>query len=284
MSTWRDIWRYGVIANRIFSEDSQKGLMAIRELSKVYGKDGMIHYIYAEALENKNLLEPARKEYQIAKDLFPVAHWKDVAQDSINRINQSKTPEEYFGYKFEIKTNKKGEQEYFIETKFKKLLWYGFQKVYSFTYLNDFARYISLSALSRGSSEWPLSLVDFRTVLELEIKLCFPEIIEEFNDTNRYSLFKTIEKLNEKDLIDNSIRKSFDNIRMAGNIATHTPASLSDDYKKINVAQFIKVLEFFNDFAKKHDVTLHDINDYPLCQLTLAQLKKKIKEERRDQS
>ena len=119
MSTWRDIWRYGVIANRIFAEDSQKGLMAIRELSKVYGKDGMIHYIYAEALENKNLLEPARKEYQIAKDLFPVAHWKDVAQDSINRINQSKTPEEYFGYKFEIKTNKKGEQEYFIDSNIK---------------------------------------------------------------------------------------------------------------------------------------------------------------------
>ena len=30
MSTWRDIWRYGVIANRLYAEDSSKGLQAFK--------------------------------------------------------------------------------------------------------------------------------------------------------------------------------------------------------------------------------------------------------------
>ena len=59
MSTWRDIWRYGVIANRFYSENEEKGLKAFRKLNEVFGTDGMVHYIYAEALERRNLKEPA---------------------------------------------------------------------------------------------------------------------------------------------------------------------------------------------------------------------------------
>ena len=149
-------------------------------------------------------------------------------------------------------------------------LWYAFQKVYSYTYLNDFARYVSLSALSRGSSEWPLSLVDFRTVLELEIKQCFPEILDCFDDENRYSLFKTIEKLEELGIIDSQIRKAFDNIRIAGNIAAHNLYA-DKSYKLKNVNSFIKVLEFFNDYRKEHLGSNKAEFIYPLCQLTLEQ-------------
>lgn len=284
MSTWRDIWRYGVIANRIFAEDPKKGLIAIRKLSEVYGKDGMIHYIYAEALENKKLLEPAKKEYQIAKALFPVAHWKEVAENSIKRVG--KTPEEYFGLQIKRlrKHTQRIEEQYAIKPQFDKLLWYAFQKVYSFVYLNDFARYVSLSALSRGSSEWPLSLVDFRTVLELEIKQCFPSVVNEFDDDDRYSLSKTIIKLEEQGKITSEIRDSFDNIRKAGNIATHDTGKLSEAFKQLNVVQFVNVLNFFNNYRKSNDASTSEKIPYPLCQISLADFEIILNEEKKKQT
>ena len=101
MSTWRDIWRFGVIANRLYAEDENKGLKAFRKLHEVFdaGKetpDGMIHYIYGHALETKGLKEPAIIEYKRAEELFPVPHWKEVARETYDRVSQNKTPDEYF--------------------------------------------------------------------------------------------------------------------------------------------------------------------------------------------
>lgn len=253
MSTWRDIWRYGVIANRFYSESNEKGLKAFRKLNEVFGTDGMVHYIYAEALERRNLKEPALIEYKKAKELFPVPHWQSVAEDSLKRLKSNKSAEQYFN-----------------KDNFEQLLWYSFHKVYDYVYLNDFARYVCLSALARGSSEWPLSLVDFRTVLELEIKQCFPEIIDCFDDENRYSLFKTIEKLEALGKIDSQKRKAFDNIRIAGNIAAHNLYA-DKKYKIENVNSFIDVLEFFNNYRKNNKHIKKADFAYPLCQLSIDQ-------------
>lgn len=38
MSIWRDIWRYGVIANRFYAEDKEKGEEAFKKLIEVYDK------------------------------------------------------------------------------------------------------------------------------------------------------------------------------------------------------------------------------------------------------
>ena len=253
MSTWRDIWRYGVIANRFYSESNENGLKAFRKLNEVFGTDGMVHYIYAEALERRNLKEPALIEYKKAKELFPVPHWQSVAEDSIKRLKSNKSAEQYFN-----------------KDNFEQLLWYSFHKVYDYVYLNDFARYVCLSALARGSSEWPLSLVDFRTVLELEIKQCFPEIIDYFDEENRYSLFKTIEKLEALGKIDSQKRKAFDNIRIAGNIAAHNLYA-DKKYKIENVNSFIDVLEFFNNYRKNNKHIKKADFAYPLCQLSIEQ-------------
>jgi hypothetical protein len=281
MSTWRDIWRYGVIANRFYSENEEKGEKAFAKLMEVYDKpkkDGMIRYIMAEAYElqyqKTNQLEykdKALKYYKKAKKLFPVKHWKEVAQTSYERICSNKTVEGFFNYKYEKYIDPKDNLEKInIEPDFNKFLWYAFQKVYSYTYLNDFARYVCLSALSRGSSEWPLSLVDFRTVLELEIKQCFPEIIDCFDDDNRYSLFKTIEKLEALGKIDSQKRKAFDNIRIAGNIAAHNLYA-DKKYKIENVNSFIDVLEFFNNYRKNNKHIKKADFAYPLCQLSIEQ-------------
>ena len=104
-------------------------------------------------------------------------HWKQVVADTVRRIQAGKNAEAFFD----------GDD-------FEALLWLAFQKVYKYVHLDDFPRYVALSALSRGSSEWSLALVDFRTVLELEIKHTFPEIIEQIrNDYSLYGALKALE-------------------------------------------------------------------------------------------
>ena len=281
MSTWRDIWRYGVIANRLYSENETEGLKAIRKMHDVYGTDGMIHYIYAEALELNGRIEPAKIEYRKAKDLFPVPHWKEVANNSIKRLKSKpvQTLESFYNiHKQTITINNKSYAVY--ATNFDQFLWYGFEKVYEYVHLNDFARYVCLSALSRGSSEWPLSLVDFRTVLELEIKQCFPDIISTFNETtNKYSLCNSIDLLYKLNIIDDEQKNSFHNIRIAGNIAAHNLYA-DEDYKKLNVANFLKVLAYFDDYRAHHTIKQNEKIEYPLCQLSISEFIDKLNEKK----
>ncbi|MCI6810188.1 MAG: DUF4145 domain-containing protein [Spirochaetia bacterium] len=173
---------------------------------------------------------------------------QDVAKNSINRINKK-----IINY----------------DSDFEKKLWESFHEVFSLVYLNDFARYVSLSALARGSSEWPLSLVNFRTVLELEIKQCFPEVIEEFNGANRYSLQVAIDRLYETNKIDEYRKKAFHDIRMAGNIAAHELYA-DTEFKYQNLNNFITVLRFFNTYRYNHlNKKSNKPIPYPLCQLNL---------------
>lgn len=276
MSTWRDIWRYGVIANRFYSENEEKGEKAFAKLKEVYDKpkegeyDGMIRYIMAEAYEsryhltnNQELKDKALTHYHEAEKLFPVDHWKTVANKSFTRLQTDKKLQDF--YNIRIKRN-----PIEIYANFNDLLWYGFQKVYTFTHLNDFARYISLSALARGDSEWPLSLVDFRTVLELEIKQCFPDIINNnFDDKhNRYSLYKIIEELKKRNLINEEQKKAFHFIRQAGNIAAHELYP-DEKYSKENIVRFIDVLTFFNDYRRSSSNSILHKTPYPLCQIKI---------------
>lgn len=285
MSTWRDIWRYGVIANRLFAESEEHGEKAFDKLMEVYDRpekdgksrqDGMIRYIKAEAYEHKFKLsndnkfkENALSLYKEAENLFPVEHWKEVAKESYQRLAIGDSPETFYNTRaISINEDKDPQKN---EIQFKKLIWFGFQKTYDFVYLSDFARYVCLSALSRGSSEWPLTLVDFRTVLELEIKQCFSYVIEEFdNETNQYSLAKTIQKLYDYGEISKTEKASFDNIRMAGNIAAHQLYA-DNRYKKENAFQFIKVLDFFNSYRQSKKIEDYTHREYPLCQITLEE-------------
>ena len=290
MSTWRDIWRYGVIANRFYSEDIQKGEEAFAKLIEVYDKqnkkDGMIRYIMAEAYELKyyrtkdnQYKEKALEYYKYAKELFPVDHWKTVAQDSVNRLSPDipLTPKQY--YKIDFTKNEKNETIPSDDTEFTDLLWYVFQEVYRFVHISDFARYVCLSALSRGSSEWPLSLVDFRTVLELEIKQCFPKIIDSFDDTNRYSLFKTINILSYQRKINYKTKCAFNEIRIAGNIAAHNLYT-NNTFNKTNVLRFHEILQYFDSHRKNIDVSSQNDIPYPLCQIDLKKFLEELDKEK----
>lgn len=229
MSVWRDIWRDCVRANRMMAENEEDGLQKFHELFKRYGDDGMIHYVLAESYEKKDK-KKAIDEYKKAKELFPVDHWQKIAQDSIDRIMKNRTPEQFYD-----------------TDDFEEYLWYGFQKVYEYTHLNDFVRYISLSAFSRGSSEWPLSLVDFRTVTELEIKEKFPEVVSHVKNSYEYSLYNVIKELGNRKLIDLNHIDCLHRIRKAGNIAAHD-GDYSESEKLMCIEDIVEMLRFFNNY------------------------------------
>jgi len=230
MSIWRDIWKESIKANRIMAQDVEGGLAEFQRLFKKFGDDGMIHYALGESYEAHKNYTKALEEYNLAKNLFPVPHWKKVAQDTINRVSKHQSTEIYF------------------ETEIPdELLWYTFQKVYEFINLDDLVRYVCLSAIARASSEWPLSLVDFRTVLELLIKTEFPEIVE-IVKTQNYGEFKLsngISELAYQKIISKEIKDAMHAVRKEGNIAVHELRAISDDDITL-IKDFVKILEYFN--------------------------------------
>lgn len=241
MSVWRDIWKESLRANRIMAEDEEDGQIEFHQLLKKYGDDGMLHYALGEAWEYRKDFQKAIEEYTKARELFRVPHWKDVASETINRVSSRKTADAFFD-----------------KDDFEELHWYAFQKIYEYVYLYDFARYVCLSAVSRANSEWPLSLVDFRTVLELQIKKTFPEVIEHVktkNDTDRI-LFNAIRELKNNEYITKNIFKSMDNIRKVGNEAAHDTERFEKFYITeedfVSIENLLNVLDFFNTYNKNH--------------------------------
>ena len=93
MSTWRNIWQKSVKANRIMFEDEEDGLIEFHYLFEEFGNDGMLHYALAEGYEKRKNISKAIEEYNKAMDAFPVPHWKDVAKNTIKRLEERKTAE-----------------------------------------------------------------------------------------------------------------------------------------------------------------------------------------------
>ncbi len=240
MSEWRDIWKKSLIANSQMFFNEEEGLKKFDELIAKYGEDGMIYYAKAEAFELKGNKEKVLENYKKASVLFPVDHWKYVAEKSYNRVQNNKSAEQSYN-----------------QNNFFDYLWFVFQKIYEFVYLGDFVRYVCLSAVSRASSEWPLSLIDFRTVLELIVN----NLLKSYQDDyEKNDLYQSIEDLKQKNIISNSeIIKTMHWIRRNGNRATHdiknfpqlndlSPEELRREIIKIK--NFYKFLEYMNSYYK----------------------------------
>lgn len=241
MSVWRDIWKESLRANRIMAEDEEDGQIEFHQLFKKYGDDGMLHYALGEAWEYRKDFQKAIEEYTKAKELFPVPHWKKVAADTMERVSSKKTVDAFFN-----------------KDDFADLHWYAFQKIYEYVYLDDFVRYVCLSAVSRASSEWPLSLVDFRSVLELQIKKTFSQIVKSVKERNNdyASLNELICELEKKKYIKIDIINSMHQIRKEGNLATHDMERHEDGFigkeDFDSIKNFLNVLDFFNTYNKNH--------------------------------
>lgn len=239
MSIWREIWKESVAANSLMFFNKDAGLKQFDKLLEKYKKDGMIFYARAEAYELIGEKECAKKDFEEAAKLFPVKHWQEVAEKSSQRITLNIDAEHTY------------KQNDFFD-----YLNYVFQKIYEFVYLDDFVRYVCLSAVSRASSEWPLSLIDFRTVLELQVNALLIR-----NNRNTTDLSYAIDNLKAYEIVDDeSIIKKMHKVREKGNEATHNiealrelpPKKLKPELEKIK--WFYSVLEFFNTYNKEHNI------------------------------
>lgn len=247
MSIWREIWKESVAANSLMFFNKDAGLKQFDKLLEKYKKDdgkkdGMIFYARAEAYELIGEKDSALNDFNSAKQLFPVEHWKEVAEKSCQRIISKRSAELSYN-----------------QNDFFDYLNYVFQKIYEFVYLDDFVRYVCLSAVSRASSEWPLSLIDFRTVLELQVNALLVRNKRDIPD-----LYYAIDNLSAYKIVDDeSIIRKMHKVRENGNEATHdiknikvindlSSKDLKDELKKVKC--FYSVLEFFNSYNKKHNI------------------------------
>lgn len=224
MSVLRDIWKEAIRVNSLVANTGD--FSEYDRLYEKYGDDGMIHFTAAASYELLKKRTKALSEYGKASERFPLKHWQEAAKRNVQRLKKRQSPEQFFD-----------------QDDFEELLWYGFQKMYEFVNLDPFNRYIALSALARGSSEWSLSLVDFRTVIELTLKQSYPEITESTYKEN--TLLATLKELQKQTDIPSPIIKKLHAIRQAGNAAAHDAQNIGDE--KINVKNFIDVMAYFND-------------------------------------
>ena len=221
MSIWREIWKESVAANSLMFFNKDAGLIQFNKLLEKYKKDGkydgMIFYARAEAYELIGEKDSALNDFNSAKQLFPVEHWKEVAEKSCQRIISKRSAELSYN-----------------QNDFFDYLNYVFQKI----------------------SEWPLSLIDFRTVLELQVNSLLIR-----NNRNTTDLNYAIDNLKTYKIVDDeSIIKKMHKVREKGNEATHNidalrelpPKKLKPELEKIK--WFYSVLEFFNTYNKEHNI------------------------------
>lgn len=89
--------------------------------------------------------------------------------------------------------------------------------------------------------------MDFRTVIELELKEYFSDIVEQIEP---YTLFAVLKELEAQQKLQKEILSVLHKIRKAGNIAAHD-LKVYETEKSANVRNFITALEFFNDFQNQ---------------------------------
>ncbi|WP_296090085.1 DUF4145 domain-containing protein [uncultured Treponema sp.] len=237
MSIWREIWKESLTANSQMFFNKNNGEKKFKDLLVKYNNDGMLFYARGETYEAIGLKDKAIEDYKNAAEQFPVEHWKSVAKNTIKRVEQNKTAEFFF---------KKDD--------FNSYLWFLFQKIYEFVYIDDFVRYVCLSAVSRASSEWPLSLIDFRTILELQVNTLLDNKVKSYDFINT-DLNQRIWDISNYGLItNNSIIQAMHWIRRNGNAATHDIKSIGDENKLLKLQSFYTVIKFLNEYNKLNGV------------------------------
>lgn len=123
------------------------------------------------------------------------------------------------------------------------LQWNAFLEVHKFINITDENRYLAISALARIDSETTVSLVNFRTVMEKELKNHFPEVVRKYGKD--FCLSKALSDLKIEN-IDWKVLNDMDNVREEGNLAAHEN-EYRREYLKRTINSFIRVLEFFNN-------------------------------------
>lgn len=88
MADWKIIWKQAEMAKSMTVVEHDFSYFAA--LLEKYPHDGMIHYNKGLAHETLGEKKEALKEFEIAKSLFPMPKWKNIADTAISRIQGKK--------------------------------------------------------------------------------------------------------------------------------------------------------------------------------------------------
>lgn len=226
MSEWREIWKKAIIASKYMILNNDSSASDFESLFHEYKNDGMLYFEKGISYEILKNYPESLSNYEKATDLFPVPHWKKVAEFSIERVkaySPDYIPHNYDG--------------------FYSLQWNAFLEVHKFINITDENRYLAISALARIDSDTTVSLVNFRTVMEKELKNHFPEVVRKYGKD--FCLSKALSDLKIEN-IDWKVLNDMDNVREEGNLAAHEN-EYRREYLKRTINSFIRVLEFFNN-------------------------------------
>ena len=88
MTDFREIMNQAELARRKMVVSKAEGLNLFDALIQERGEDGMIYFKRAEAFEALGNFKKSLADFRIAKALFPMPKWKQIAQDGIDRTEK----------------------------------------------------------------------------------------------------------------------------------------------------------------------------------------------------
>ena len=86
MADFKDIMNQAELTRRKMVVSKAEGLNLFDVLIQEHGEDGMIYFKRAEAYEALGNFKKSLADFRIAKALFPMPKWKQIAQDGIERM------------------------------------------------------------------------------------------------------------------------------------------------------------------------------------------------------
>lgn len=225
MSVWREIWKEAVEVNKLMILKRDFAALDFKLLLSKYGDDGMIYYEKGEAYEILGSYDEALLNFEKAKELFPVPHWKKVSEFSIERVKS-------YSYGYVAKSY----------DDFYSLQWNSFHDIHKFLNIMDENRYLGISALTRIDSEPVGALINFRTIMEKELKAHFQDVVQSL-ETN-FCLSKALSRL-KIEKVDWKVLNDMDNLRKEGNYAVHEN-EYHKEYLKRTIHSFVRVMKYFD--------------------------------------
>lgn len=229
MSLFREIWKKSIYYNQqmVLKED-QKGNTVFKDLINEFPDDGMVYFERGIAFETMGKYGLAKLDYEKAKELFPVPHWKKNADFYIERTTLKKS-------NFNYVINKTDFNKYKLDILF---------TLHTYVFIPNKLRYLAISSVSRIDSEPEMAIIVFRTCIESALK--------EFENTPNNNTSNHLETL-ITNLIPRELFQDFDNIRRQGNNAVHSNSETYSDSDLIDIlTNFINCMSFINDKFKQN--------------------------------
>jgi len=219
---WKLIMEMAAEARQLMIVNREEGEIKFEELLSKYPDDGMIFFQKASAFEALGGYDQAKKNYEIAKTLFPLDRWQWEAQEAINQMEKHL---------------------------FKGILSDAKNRVQNIDNINPKIKERVLSAIELTEKQPKITGIGLRETLEIIVTgLLIKHQLEIFN------LDRNIEVIKIKEIAPSIIINHMHTVRIIGNRAAHSeslepPLKPTDIYPSIY--SLLAILEWVNTHLKK---------------------------------